>query len=73
MVVGDVRPDLDPPERIAEADGHSDELANRVGQALHVRGAAREHDLADAERTGLSLVELQRGDELASEHRERAL
>ena len=46
---------------------------DRLGEAVHVRRPARQHDLADAERARLGLVELERGDELARERCERAL
>ena len=55
----------DPPERIAQAHGDSDESTDCLGQAVHLRGAARQDDLPDAECTGLRLVELQRSDQLA--------
>ena len=59
--------DLDAHERIADATRTPIRRCELLGEAGEVRGAAREHDLADAERAGLVLVELKRGDELARE------
>ena len=60
----------DAAERVADADAHADHLIERRGEALEVRGAARDHDLADAQGVGLRLVELERADELARERRQ---
>ncbi len=54
-------------ERIADADADADHLVERVGEAVEVRGATGDDDLADAERVRLGLVELERADELAGE------
>src|SRR5919202_2015156 len=54
-------------ERVAEPDAHADQPLELVRQAVEVRRAAGEDDLADPERAGLALVELERGDELAGE------
>ena len=54
-------------ERIADANAHADQALELAGEPGQVRGAAGEHDLADAQRAGLVLVVLERGDELARE------
>src|SRR4029078_4962341 len=59
-------------QRSAHSDAASHELLELVGDAAKVRAAARDHDLADAQRSGLVLVELERGDELARACLERA-
>src|SRR4029079_16493917 len=59
-------------QRTAHRDADADELLELVGDAAEVRAAARDHDLADAQRSGLVLVELERGDELAREGLELA-
>src|SRR5437763_6787347 len=63
--------DLHPGERIADADAHADQPLELAGETREVRGAARQDDLADTERTGLVLVVLERGDELARERLNR--
>src|SRR5207247_11425121 len=54
-------------ERVANPHLHADHPLELGGEAVQVRGAAREHDLAYAERVRLRLVDLERGDELARE------
>src|ERR671924_1474500 len=65
--VTDALSDPHPRERVADADAHADQAFEVVGEPAEVRGAAGEDDLADAERAGLPLVELERGDELPRE------
>ena len=62
-----------PDERVADAHRDADELLELGREPGELRGAAREHELADAERVRLALVELERGDELAAEGLERRL
>src|SRR5207302_4396040 len=57
--------DLHTAEGIADPHGHADQTLEVVGEPFEMRRAAREHDLADAQRAGLVLVELERSDELA--------
>ena len=59
-------------QRIADRDADADQPLQLLGEPGEVRGAARDHDLADAQRSGLVLVELERGDELAREGLELA-
>src|SRR5687768_3659334 len=59
--------DLEPRQRVGNADGHADQALELAAQAGQMRGSAGEHDLADAQRGGLVLVELERGDELPRE------
>ena len=59
-------------ERVADRDADADQALELVGDPAEVRGAAGDHDLADAQRAGLVLVELERGDELAREGLELA-
>ena len=54
-------------ERIPDADADADQLGELRSEPGKVRGAAGQDDLADAQRAGLRLVELERGDELAGE------
>src|SRR4029453_10795367 len=63
----DLRADVDALRRIAESDRNAHELGAGPGQAPHLRGAARQDDLADAMGSGLCLVELERRDDLACE------
>src|SRR5207244_4152438 len=70
--LADLLRDLHPRERIANANVHTDQPLELTGQAGQVRGATRQHDLADAERAGLVLVVLERGNELARERLNRS-
>ena len=63
--------DGDTDERVADANRDADERAEGRRQALQHRRPAGEDDLADAQRVGLALVELERGDELPREVLER--
>src|SRR3954452_1752038 len=65
-------PELHSQQRIADGDAHADQLLKLVRDAAEVRSAAGDHDLADAQRSGLVLVELKRGDELPREGLELA-
>ena len=51
-------------KRICDPNGHADQALELGAEPGQVRGAAGEDDLADAQRAGLVLVELERGDEL---------
>ena len=62
--------DGQPLQRVAHAHLHTDHLVQRSAETLELRRPARDHDLADAERLRLGLVELQRADELAGERRQ---
>src|SRR5207244_8951649 len=70
--LADLLRDLHPRERIADANVHADQPLELAGQAGKVSGATRQHDLADAERAGLVLVVLERGNELARERLNRS-
>src|SRR5205823_11009833 len=59
--------ELDARQRVAHGDAHADQLLQLIAETLEVGGPARDHDLADAQRAGLVLVELERGDELPRE------
>src|SRR5262245_6356453 len=59
--------ELDAVQRVTDLDPDADQPLQLVRDAAEVRGAAGYHDLADAQRSGLVLVELERGDELARE------
>src|SRR5919198_3097384 len=54
-------------ERVAAPDADADQPLGLFGRAVERRRPAGEHDLADSERAGLALIELERGDELARE------
>src|SRR5947208_3085236 len=56
-----------PARACSAAHADADPPLERAGRTRQVRRAAREGDLADAQRAGLVLVVLQRGDELARE------
>ena len=69
----DLFADRDSDERVADPDVHADELVERRCQARQARSSTGEDDLADTERVGLALVELERGDELSREALERRI
>src|SRR3954452_23427901 len=58
-------PELHSQQRIADRGAHAHQLLQLPRRPAEVRGAAGDHDLADAQRSGLVLVELERGDELS--------
>src|SRR5205823_5288935 len=69
--LADLLRDLHATKWIADAHAHADQALELAREAGEMRGAAREHDLADAERARLVLVVLERGDELAGERLDR--
>src|SRR5262249_16976121 len=58
---------LEPRQRVTDAHLHTSEALELAGETREAGGATGDDDLADAERAGLVLVELERGDELARE------
>src|SRR5204863_2366752 len=59
--------ELDATQRIADPDANADQPLELLGKAVQLRGSACDDDLADAQRSRLVLVELERGDELPRE------
>src|SRR5207247_1460705 len=59
----DLLANLDPGERVARPDADADQGLKLFRKPVQMRRAARQDDLADAQRIGLLLVELERGDE----------
>src|SRR5436190_8550080 len=66
-MVGDALPVLDEIERIADANWNADQALELAVDPRGLGEAAGEHDLAEAERVRLILVELERRDELPCE------
>ncbi len=64
LELADLLRDLHAREGICDADRHADQPLELAAEPDQMRRAAGEDDLADTQRAGLVLVELERGDEL---------